>query len=109
MKCLCFHRIFLWFSQKNGEFDMDTFDSDKTAPLPQKYRKSQIDRNGFLSPNYGQSERESTSTTVPAVGTEPNRFSQISSDKVKCRLLSSIFINYENKKKKNKQIERERE
>lgn len=70
---------------------MDTFDSsDKatstatttTSPSSQKHRKSKDKNgNGFLSPNY-RSERESTSTTVPAVGTEPNRFSQISSDKV---------------------------
>lgn len=90
MKCLCFQRIFSWISQKNGEFDMDTFDGgDTTAATssssPQKSRKSKDKNgNGFLSPNYGQrSERESTSTTVPAVGTEPNRFSQISSDKVR--------------------------
>lgn len=83
---------------------MDTFDSgDKatsttattSSSSPQKPRKSKDKNgNGFLSPNYGQrSDRESTSTTVPAVGTEPNRFSTISSDKVRHHvvLLSEFF------------------
>lgn len=63
-------------TKKNGEFD-----SDRISPVPQTYRKS-IDRNGgYLSPSSCQSNRESTATTVPAVGTEPNRFSQVSADK----------------------------
>lgn len=79
MKCLCLQRICSWFSQKNNEFDQ----SDAIEPLPQTYRTC-IDKNDVkLSPSSCQLERGSTAANVPAVGTEPNRFSHESSDKVK--------------------------